>query len=103
MDAKLELDAFQRQHDQISKSHSDLIARGRNISLEIEQSDRATFDSPLPHPHPAVVRVEGMVVRMVQARQRMEGVARPRLQTLKKCYQFHCLRLKTSKVSEVSW
>ena len=99
MDAKIQLDAFQRQHDQIHKSHLDLIGMGRSISSEIDQSDRAMF-GPLGRIHPAVEGVESLVVRMVQACQRMEGVARPRLRQLKERHQYHVIKQKWSKVSK---
>lgn len=103
MDAKLQLDAFQRQHDQIHKSHLDLIGMGRSLSSEIDQSDRAMFGGLEggQHVHPAVEGVESLVVRMVQACQKMEGVARPRLQQLKQRHLYHVIKQKWSKVSLV--
>ena len=99
MDAKLQLDGFQRQHDQIHKSHLDLIGMGRSISSEIDQSYRGMFgELESGRVHPAVEGVETLVVQMVQACQVMEGVARPCLQQLKQRHQYHIIKQKWSKV-----
>jgi len=102
LDAKLELDAFNRQYDQIRKSRADLISKGRGIALEIEQLDVLFFGSEVQGhtPHPAGVRVEEKIARMVAASQRLEGVAQPHLQQLQKLYKFHSLKEKSSRVSQ---
>lgn len=100
IDAKLQLDAFQRQYDQISQSHLDLITKGRSLAVETEESDSLMFGrGPTDSAHPATVKVEGVVSLMSQAHDKMEGVVNPRLQRLKEVHQFHSLKHKLFKVS----
>lgn len=103
LDAKLQLDAFQRQYNQINKSHTDLVGMGRGIAAEIDQSDAAMFGpGKAGTTHPAVEVVEGVVLRMEDARARMVGVAEPRLQQLQQCYQLHSVKQKLTKVRELA-
>lgn len=101
MDAKLQLDAFQRQYEQLSSSHNSLISSGRSVVSEMSQSDEAMFGPGAggSSTHSAVTKVEGVVERMVGVYQRMEGVARPRLKQLQTCYQFYNLKQTCNKVS----
>lgn len=101
--ARLDLDAFQRQCDQLNKSHNDLVTRGRSIATEIEESDSGMFGGGAGGhtPHPAVARVEGVVERMEESKKRVEGVAGPRLLRLKESHQYHFIRQKSNKVWQV--
>lgn len=98
LDAKLQLDAFQRPHDRIIKSHDGLVTMGRDVAAKIDQSDASMFGPVDTYStHPAVGMVEGVVTRMEEARDWMERVAGPRLQQLQECYQLHSLKQKLTK------
>jgi hypothetical protein len=99
LDAKLQLDAFQRPYNKIIKSHADLVLMGRTVAAEVDQLDASMFGPVASNStHPAAVMVEGVVTRMEEAREGMEVVAGPRLQQLQECYQLHALKQKLTKV-----
>lgn len=99
MDAQLHLDAFQRQYDQLVSSHTDLVAMGRSIAKETEQLDLEMFGSTVSgHTHPVGVTVEELVGKMESSMAKMLAVARPKLQQLRDCLQFHLLRQRANKV-----
>lgn len=99
VDATSQLDVFEEQHDQINKSHDDLVAMGRGIVAKIETSDSSMFGSTSDPAHPVSITVEGMVSRMVECRDKMEGVVTSRLQQLQMCHHFHSLKQKVDTVS----
>lgn len=98
MEATSQLNVFEEQHDQINKSHDDLVAMGRGIAAKIETSDSSMF-GPSDSAHPASTKVEGVVSGMVECRDKMEGVVTSRLQQLQMCRDFHSLKKTLNTVS----
>ena len=104
MDARLQLDAFQRQYDQMNKSHLDLVEKGRGTASEIDQLDLTMFGGKETNgsTHPAVVKVEGVVAKMAHVWKAMEGVAGPLLQRLKDCHICHFIKQSTADVRKAT-
>ena len=97
------LDAFQRQYDQITSSHTELVARGRSVAKEIVQSDDRMFgagSSSSSAAHVVTREVEGEVGRMGRGLVKMEAVAGPKLQQHRDCLQYHLLQQRNKKVGD---
>lgn len=99
MDAQLQLDAFQRQYDQLVSSHDELVAMGRSVSKDIEQLDMEMFGSTATgHAHPLTAKVEELIKKIDSSLETMLQVACPRLLQLKDCLQYHLLQQSANKV-----
>ena len=104
MDAQLQLDAFQRQYDLLGSSNEELVARGRNIIEEINQSDVVMFGSTSTiYTLPTSAKVDELAVKLKDARTKMETVAGPKIEQLKDCLQYHLLQQRANKVCVNSW
>ena len=100
IDAQLQLDAFQRQYNQFLSSHKDLVSKGRSVAKELADLDLMMFG--VTGEHPAVRGVEGWIVRLVKASERMSEVAGKKIEKLKSCLQFFQLQQRATKVSHLS-
>ena len=102
IDAKLELDVFQKEYDGNHECQSNLVTQGRTAASEVCWLEERIFGNVKnDSTHPVVRDVEMTVGRMEEACAMMEGVVGPRLQRLRDCYQYHLIKQTAGQVCDV--
>ena len=99
IEAKLRLDAFQKDYDQLYDAYQELVTRGRGVASNICQLEQVMFgDVESGHAHPVVQSVEETLAEAGRVNDEMDGLASDQLQVLRDCYQYYRIKQTSSKV-----
>ncbi len=102
IEAKLHLDSFQKHYNSLTDAFKELASKGRGIAAEIARLEQVMFadEAVSQDSHETMLAVEETLQEGDKVKAEMDGMAAEWLQALKDCYQFHNIKLASSKVRE---